>query len=86
MDSVAKRDMLNSPSVQLRQAIIELKLCGQLPKGLSTAGMSSCRFLSEVLKLKNNAVLHKSIIIIFKNCNFSIIFIRFADWTPAKQI
>jgi hypothetical protein len=41
--------MLNSPRVQPRQAIMELKLCGHCPKGLSDSGMSLCLGLSHDL-------------------------------------
>lgn len=40
IDNIAKRHMLNKPSVQPRQANIELKPCGHCPNGLSISGTS----------------------------------------------
>lgn len=49
---MAKRDILNSPRVHPRHAIIELRLCGHCPSGLSASGISFGRFRSHVLKKK----------------------------------
>lgn len=40
MVNTAKRETLNSPKVQPRQAIMELILWGHLPRGLSASGIS----------------------------------------------
>lgn len=57
-DSMAKRHMLNNPNVQLRHAIMELKLWGQLPNGLLISGISSSRFLSELLQQKGKKLIY----------------------------
>lgn len=49
---IANRERLKSPRVQPRHAIMELRLWGQWPRGLSTSGMSVCLFLSHDLQQK----------------------------------